>query len=330
MHTGNLALEGLKTIAAAALLFATGCSPKVYTSIQTTPSTPPADREILLWEQNDSVPAAAEVLGSVLVKETNSAHHYDYRRAVRYAKKATAAAAGNGLQIVKVDTISSDRGTYPQLTGKILHLPEALYASAAPENLALQQSRLMRIPGRLHGRGAQQQYRSVFFANVGYAFVLSDMQGPKGIGGDPRKGLDVNAGYQWTSRRGFGLGARYSGYYTSAEFKGLKLKARLHYIGPEFVMRQALSEQFSLNESIGAGYARYREGIKVDFEAVSGYGFHVNLGLEWKITSGLGLNLGAGLYSARFSSPGRWFVKATNGHFSITRLNLDGGLRVYF
>ena len=50
-----------------------------------------------------------------------------------------------------------------------------------------------------------------FFANAAYTAVISTLYLAESSSGSLNEGYDISAGYNWTSRRGFGAGIVYSG-----------------------------------------------------------------------------------------------------------------------
>ena len=56
-----------------------------------------------------------------------------------------------------------------------------------------------------------------FFANAAYTAVISTLYLAESTSGSLNEGYDISAGYNWTSRRGFGAGIVYSGGFISAE-----------------------------------------------------------------------------------------------------------------
>lgn len=48
-------------------------------------------------------------------------------------------------------------------------------------------------------------WHSTFYANIGYAFIISKYYLPSGTSGDPKNGIDWQLGYDWVSRSSFGV-----------------------------------------------------------------------------------------------------------------------------
>ena len=61
-------------------------------------------------------------------------------------------------------------------------------------------------------RGRSQH---TFFANAGYTAILSTIYLRESSSGSLNEGLEITAGYNWTSRRGLGVGVVYSGGFIS-------------------------------------------------------------------------------------------------------------------
>ena len=103
-------------------------------------------------------------------------------------------------------------------------------------------------------RGRSQH---TFFANAGYTAILSTIYLRESSSGSLNEGLEITAGYNWTSRRGVGVGVVYSGAFISAQRGGFERTSRIHYIAPEFVARQRVGRRWLFRESAGIGYGRY-------------------------------------------------------------------------
>ena len=61
-----------------------------------------------------------------------------------------------------------------------------------------------------------------FFANAAYTAVISTLYLAESSSGSLNEGYDISAGYNWTSRRGFGAGIVYSGGFLAAERNGIR------------------------------------------------------------------------------------------------------------
>ncbi len=140
-------------------------------------------------------------------------------------------------------------------------------------------------------RGRSQH---TFFANARYTAILSTIYLRESSSGSLNEGLEITAGYNWTSRRGLGVGVVYSGGFISARRGGFERTSRIHYIAPEFVARQRVGRRWLFRESAGIGYGRY-------------------IGGQWLIVDSPDVDDGAELNLA-----------------GIFRVQLGGGIRFYF
>ena len=235
----------LQALAAGALFLTTGCSPSVYTSIQKSYPARIEGSTVLVYDMADSLPEPAEVLGSVTVKDSGFSVNCNYAKVMQRAKDETNKIGGNGLHLFWHKEPSVLGSSCHRIAAHMLLLPDSVYTASYFDNVAAQNARLAAYglipadgtvaPGRETPKAANN---NTLTFNAGYAFITSDFYLPAGVSGNPKQGLDINAAYQWTSRIGIGFGLRYSGYFTSVMSEGAKLKVRLHYFAPEFVLRQ--------------------------------------------------------------------------------------------
>ena len=167
-------------------------------------------------------------------------------------------------------------------------------------------------------RGRSQH---TFFANAGYTAILSTIYLRESSSGSLNEGLEITAGYNWTSRRGLGVGVVYSGGFISARRGGFERTSRIHYIAPEFVARQRVGRRWLFRESAGIGYGL--TGSR------GGVGIHESVSAEFMLTRFLGLGVTVG---------GQWLIVdspdvddgAELNLAGIFRVQLGGGIRFYF
>ena len=116
--------------------------------------------------------------------------------------------------------------------------------------------------------------------------------------------------------------------------EGAKLKVRLHYFAPEFVLRQEAgrNRRWAFHESVGLGYARYTEQMGSLSGGIGGLGFHVEVGFEYKLTQNAAESGPASELTAHGSV--RWTTRCReyddDQKGGISRISLNGGLRFYF
>lgn len=145
-------------------------------------------------------------------------------------------------------------------------------------------------------RGRSQH---TFFANAGYTAILSTIYLRESSSGSLNEGLEITAGYNWTSRRGLGVGVVYSGGFISARRGGFERTSRIHYIAPEFVARQRVGRRWLFRESAGIGYGRYIRGYAGLTGSRGGVGIHESVSAEFMLTRFLGLGVTVG---------GQWLI----------------------
>lgn len=180
--------------------------------------------------------------------------------------------------------------------------------------------------------------------DAGYGIMTSEYLVPGNSSGNPKRGLDAGVTLRWIWRPGLGLGIRYAGYYSSVTLhshwqtsdgqfrkKEDKYLIRLHYVAPEFVLRQKAGDKWLFSEAFGVGYVRYSEVLDNYSTGIGGVGFHMNLGVEYKLSQHVGLGASFGVYNARFSAMDKIAEKVDkDAKGGITRVNVNGGLRFYF
>lgn len=167
------------------------------------------------------------------------------------------------------------------------------------------------------------------FIEAGYLVNLSTIHFKASDKGSLNEGLNLTAGYNWTSRRGLGAGVIYSGGFLSARRDGVARTARLHYVAPEFVARQRVGRRWLFREAVGIGYGYYVRTYGDNRAGRGGIGQHERASVEYMLTRWLGL-------SAGFS--GQWLLVSAPDVGDGVELNLGGiltfhvggGIRLYF
>ena len=184
-------------------------------------------------------------------------------------------------------------------------------------------------PKRMRHLAPRNRSQHTFFVNAGYTAVLSTLYFKESTSGSLNEGHDITAGYNWTSRRGFGVGVIYSGGFISAERNGFERTTRLHYVAPEFVARQRAGRRWLFRESAGIGYGRYVRGYGDVRGSRGGVGIHESASVEFMLTRHLGLSAGISGQGLIVGSPdvGDGFELNLAGIF---RVQFGDGLRFYF
>lgn len=135
------------------------------------------------------------------------------------------------------------------------------------------------------------QSQHTLFMEVGRPTIISLEDISCGDFDPVQRGLSVMAGYNWTSKRGFGVGFRYWGDFVNRQ-NSYQEAYEVHYIAPEFVARQRVGRRILFRESVGMGFGFHRYGDDRESESAShcGFGFHETVRIEVMLTRNIGLN----------------------------------------
>lgn len=307
-----------QVLAVAALLLLTSCSPKIQTSVLKRYPARSEGSPVVVYRLADSValPAETEVLGVVNVEDGGFTTGCSYDKVLQLAKEQVNRHGGNGLYLTWHKEPSALGSSCHQLGGEMLLLPDS-------EDSYYNAVELPSQPPKPAGKG-----RHAFLLSAGGGFVTSDLYLTPGLSGNPKQGFDANVAYQWVSAKGFGIGVRYSGYFTSVDGFMDKLKMRVHYFAPEFVMRGKIGRDWELHCSAGFGYASYVEKVDMLSASIDGYGSHLDLGVERKLSEHVSLGGGIGLYGTLFKDLDQYNDDDQKG--GISRISLTAGLRFHF
>ena len=171
--------------------------------------------------------------------------------------------------------------------------------------------------------------------------------------GHPRRGTEMQAGWDWVGRKGLGGGLFFSAYHSRAyglasppEVADERFHMNFFYIGPEFVVRTFFSDYWSAKAALGLGAffsrEKVRDNSRLDY-GLDGWGGHFQLGLEYRLAEHVGVGLNGGYILGWF--PGKDFAreffpddglgelgksgkqKELDGYFHFF---VTGGLRFYF
>ncbi len=99
--------------------------------------------------------------------------------------------------------------------------PESALRTVPPE-----EEPLSGTPQRREHLAPRDHAQHTVFANAGYLAILSALYFEESSSGSLNSGFDLMAGYNWTSRRGLGVGIIYSGGFISAERDAVKRTTR--------------------------------------------------------------------------------------------------------
>lgn len=325
--------------------FIAGCSPKVMTEVvKSYPVTRAYD--VRLFEAKDTLPSVAEVLGHASVEKGTES---DVETMV---KVETAKVGGNAFAVKEKS--SSFMGRSCRMDGYMLRFPGTrLEVDLALGGLAA--NRFWTDTGHEVVQDEEKDGTSTLYLNAGGGFLTSELRTPGGVGvwGHPRRGTEVQAGWDWVGQRGLGGGLFFSAYHSRAygiesplELADERFHMNFFYIGPEFVARLFFSDYWSVKTGLGLGAFFSREKVRgnsrLDY-GLDGWGGHFQLGLEYRLAEHVGVGVNGGYVLGWF--PGKDFAReffsgdglgelgdsgkheGLDGcfHFFVT-----GGLRFYF
>ncbi len=328
-------------LSAIALLLCS-CSPKIYTQIQ-NPHTPrETHAEVIVYDLNTQTPPSAQFLGGVAIKDSGFSTHCNYDQVLNLAKVETNKAGGNALHITWWKRPSFWGSSCHQISGEIVLIPDSLYLQLCsspdgshPTTMHANDSSMANLAERPSPRTSNpRRSRHHFYVEAGYSFIYSKWDNEMSLEKDPRHGLNTTSGYQILSQSGFGGGVRYSGYFSSSPFSYQKEMYHMQvlYFAPEFAMQHQFGK-WNLHESIGIGYAIYREQMGNQSGSVGGLGTHLCVGVNYCIHPNIALGLSIGNYATRFFS----LDKIIGEHFNssetkagINRIAISAGVYFHF
>lgn len=316
--------------AAVLLLLAAGCAPKVLTRVQQSYPAAAPDAPVTVFGVRELVPDTALLLGSVVVKDTGFSTNCTYEQVIRLASNATRKVGGNALHLVYHHEPSLLGGTCHRIGGEMLYIPSLDSMLRSTDEFPA--PRIAPIPARLL-RPAAKVHRTTLHVTPGYGFIASKMEVLHGITGNFKKGFHLDAGIDRVSRAGLGGGIRYAGLFTEGAYEHNPYLMRVHYIGPEFILRPTTrSGKWGFHFAAGFGYGRYTEQWKSESEGIDGFGYHISLGAEYRITPHIGVGIQTSSYAIRFKAMdelvGQIYNEKTKGGIQVVSVN--GGLRFYF
>lgn len=181
---------------------------------------------------------------------------------------------------------------------------------------------------RMRHLAPRHRSQHTFFVNAGYTAVLSTLYFKESTSGSLNEGHDITAGYNWTSRRGFGVGVIYSADSSRPSATASNAR-RACTTSPRNSSPGAAGRRWLFRESAGIGYGRYVRGYGDVRGSRGGVGIHESASVEFMLTRHLGLSAGVSGQWLIVGSPdvGDGFELNLAGIF---RIQFGGGVRFYF
>ena len=319
--------------AVAVCLTSCAMNPKVTADLMGTYPQRSAD-QVVIYEEGDTVPANATVVGKVKVTDGGMTGTLDclYGNVLALAVKKTAESGGNALHIdnhKQPDFVS----TCHRIWGTMLLLPDSLVNNASTMKTLqeLEKKRDEELLGYIHdqenrAKRARQTPRNIFKVNGGVSFLSSDYQ----IGNHTykgRTGYTLNAAYQhlW----GF-IGAGLDFSHTAYSFDE-GVKTSVNFIGPSLVFSTMLSNKslWRWDVSMSLGYGWFSEKVAGDKYSEGHISAKMGMGIEYKVAKNIGLGLQVGMSTLKLDKPEGYELK-DNEFYGIKHVDVLGGLRFYF
>lgn len=187
----------LQLIAATAMLTATGCTPAIYTNIQKSYPARTEESPVLVYDLADTVPAPAQTLGSVWIKDSGFSTGCSYENIIRLAKNETNKIGGNGLHVVWHKKPAALGKSCHQISADMLLLPDSVYTASYARNAEAQQVRIAQYSGTPEivpadktdpERKKVNPRYNILHASAGYSMLTSEFKFPRNCDGDPNTG----------------------------------------------------------------------------------------------------------------------------------------------
>ena len=289
------------------IVILSSCSPKVITKLSTSYPVECAPHEVVVFNQEDSIPYQVTELGVVVVKDAGLSVNCGYDKVLYLAKQATSESGGNGLYIVEHVKPHFWGSTCHQLSGLMLKTD---YSLESPPTYFVSESMPPRfIPS------------NVVTLNSGYAFLTSAMYDNMGNKYGALAGVNFNLQYEHVFKKGLSLGLRASYFETDMTNGDLSLWS----VAPTVGLYTAIGKRWILRGDVSVGFISCDDTWSIERGTLVG----VNLGTEYLVTRFLGVGFSASSETGFFPKrDGYYYGDST---FSgISRIALSVGLRFYF
>lgn len=304
-----------------------GCSPRITTRL--TKVYPPiiSSENVTVYKIGDTIPEQTDPIGYITVDDKNGVCNKD-KNVLQIACEETARNGGDGLLITRTEQ-TTEGNNLRKMEGIMLRL-HLEKENLTPPLLISEYRRMQKIAEEewMRRYGAPS---NTFSVSIGPGIIYSKIYSATKTYRH-KTGLDWKLEYNRVSRKGFGFGLLYSGFYTQFPDEHFTVGNRtkeaymlLTYIAPAFVGRFKIND-WILKFGIGLGYAGYNDG---GLEILSGIGFHTDFGFECKLSKYIGL--GIGMSAIDFIMPDQEWVNYDKDERSgITRWNIQAAIHYYF
>lgn len=309
-------------IAFTAVMFLTGCNPRVIVDVDKVLPATLAD-QVIVFERADSLPVKCDTVGRLRVKDSGftlpSRGTYPY--VVSFAKMKAAECGANALNIDEHKLPKGGTTTH-RIWATMLSLPtaqESTFTAWAQQETNLNRDAAM-VGRVLEDLSHDFRPHHAVKVSTGPAWIYSDIYTATGV----RKNtfaMDFMAEYEYTWKSGVGVGATFSQAWGFVGDDRLKLT----YAGPSFLYAYREAHHWGSEVAFGIGYARYSD----DYRSSNGFGMLTKLGAEYLFTRHWGIGVEMNLITTTFRKPDE-IILPKNVSFGFNRLDLLVGLRAYF
>lgn len=314
-------------------LLIASCGMKVTTDIQKTLPPRVTAEKVHIYNVIDTVPTEAEYIGNISVRDGGLTTNCGINRVVELAKNKTADCGGNILQLTHLQRPSKQGSSCHQIEGNMLWMPDTLNwdsAYNAEPTIAIIDKTSPKIEC---GHIITNKYLSphTFYGAIGRGFITTEIDALPNNDHSVINGLDWTLGYDWQSKKGWGLGLKYSGYYSSSTTRYGDFDLSITYIAPQYIM-ELVKNQWIYEAHLGLGYLNYDETSDFSNLNISGLGANIDLSVERFIAPKVSIFLNVG-YVGGFMDGINTNLPVPQGGSTlggIFRLNILAGIKLHF
>ncbi|MBQ9652147.1 MAG: hypothetical protein IJV13_08070 [Prevotella sp.] len=286
----------------------TGCTPSVLTDDIDATFPAKTTEQVNVYENVDSLPAALQWIGKVMVVDNGFATKCQYPQVLKLAKEKTASMGGNGLWITHHALPSFSHGTCHQIAGVMLLTGDSVETNSVSANSIYNRVRMFQTI-RQQKQAASVAPLQTLRVSFGPSFITSKIDTPYGDG-DKQVGVEIDLDYEKMLSRLIGIGLNMS--YMHNNVRNVGNLSQL-YVGPSLVIRGRLGKQWIGGISWGFGYSH----VSGD-EKKSGLGIMWKAGIEYVLAERMGIGLHVVSANGRYKKPAGVTFQ-DNEYYGITR-----------
>ncbi len=317
------ATSTFSSIAIAAAIVTSSCSPNVVTNIVKEYPNQVDPAQVHVYNIGDTVPEEAVYIGNVLVTAGKSnASNCQYDKVLEKAVNSTAKSGGNLLALT-AHKENVGFNLCHEVSGDIMWVNDTSRLVGSPYLSISENYKSASIMPLLP--------KNTFYINIGYGHISSDLylnsstKAPKSA----HNGLDFQIGYDYMFNKHIGIGAVYSGFKGSVNADGASSDYMINFVGPYLVLKQRPNNgAFIFEERFGVGWYNYYEWVDKYHTTTDGFGSIVQLGVEYLLSERCGLAFSFGTVSG--SLPNEGYGLPDGQKSGIGRMFVNLGCRFHF